>query len=102
MIFLGISFHAIFDGIALSFADISVPWHSHELPYAVILHRLPVALIIWRIFSSKKSYAIFTYVGISIGTLAGAMFGPYLLSFVNLEQTTYILAFVSGFLLHIA
>lgn len=101
MILLGISFHAIFDGIALTFADISVG-HGHELPIAVLLHRLPVALIIWRIFATSKIYAIFTYVGIAVGTLIGAAFGPYLSSLVNLEQTTYIQAFVSGFLLHIA
>ncbi len=96
---VGLSFHAIFDGITLAFSDSG---HGHELPYAVLIHRLPVGLVIWRIFSDSKSYAFMTYGGIAIATIIGSVFGLYFIPLFSIEQITYIEAFISGFLLHIA
>ncbi len=100
IIALGLVIHGMFDGAALTIAP-GHTFHSHELPYAVILHRLTMGLVIWRVFAGKPLMATLTLLGIAITTVLGYCLGLFMVHNFSQHQIIYLEAFISGALLHI-
>jgi uncharacterized membrane protein YraQ (UPF0718 family) len=98
----GICLHALIDGSALAPQQ-----HSHEghtlLPFAVILHRLPVGLTIWWLlrpaFGVRVAATILGLVGTT--TVVGFALGSYLTADLSSQGLAYFQALVAGSLLHV-
>lgn len=104
LLIAGIVVHALFDGAALA------PQPGHDdglggdaLALGVILHRVPVGLALWVVARPKLGVprtllVVATYAG---GTIAGALFGPALLTDASAPVLAMFQAFVAGSILHI-
>ncbi len=94
---LGLVGHATVDGVALGTID-----HGDgALALAVILHRLPVALIIWALvvpsFGAPKAWG--ALLAMSVGTIAGWALGPGVIG--TGAGVAWLQALVGGSLLHV-
>lgn len=96
----GLVLHAMLEGAALvpGVAPVEAPFAA-----AVILHRIPVALVIWWLIAPRfGSVAASAGVGsIVIATLAGYGLGAELLADVHGSGAELYQAFVSGSLVHV-
>lgn len=102
----GLGIHGMMDGAALSSPQfIMGSQNSLVLKWAVILHRLPAALLLWSLFFPRKGAllpsALLAILGLA--TVAGYGLGAQFLERLN-DVTFYyhFQALVSGSLLHIA
>jgi uncharacterized protein len=103
----GLCIHAFIDGIALidpnTIHSMDSAHTQSMLPFAVILHRLPVGLAIWALvtpmYGSKRTILILLLM--CIATVAGVSSGTYLLAVLNHEPFGFFEALVAGSLLHI-
>lgn len=96
----GLLLHALLEGAAL------VPGADGIDPafgVAVVLHRIPVALVIWWLVRPRYgAYAAFAGVGtVVVATLAGYALGTEVLSAVHGAGGDVYQAFVSGSLVHV-
>lgn len=100
---IGLCTHAAADGAALTASHLSPDQSQHLLPFAVILHRLPVGLTIWwlvrPIFGIRIGLVVFALVIIS--TTLGFGLGPQLLVSLSSEAMTWFQALVAGSLAHV-
>ena len=100
---IGLCTHAAADGAALTDPHLSPGQSQHLLPFAVILHRLPVGLTIWwlvrPIFGVRTALAVFALVIIS--TTLGFGLGPQLLVGLSSQAMAWFQALVAGSLLHV-
>ncbi|MCB9228809.1 MAG: hypothetical protein H6618_04285 [Deltaproteobacteria bacterium] len=97
----GLAVHGIMDGTALAMAD----GRSELLGWAVLLHRLPAAILIWSIFapSGHKRLAVLILVILGLSTIVGYGIGQYLSHLpASFGGVHYFQALVAGSLLHIA
>lgn len=98
----GICLHALFDGSALAPNQ-----HLHSghalLPFAVVLHRLPVGLTIWWLlrpaFGVRMAAAALGSVGFA--TVIGFALGSFLIEDFTSQGIAYFQALVAGSLLHV-
>ena len=104
---LGLGIHGMMDGAALSSPQFSMGSQANSLilKWAVILHRLPAALLLWTLFYPKKGPLLPSVLLLILGlaTVAGYSLGTQFLE--NLNDATFYYHFqalVSGSLLHIA
>ncbi|MFK7827374.1 MAG: hypothetical protein AB8G05_24735 [Oligoflexales bacterium] len=104
---LGLTIHGMMDGAALSSPQFAISSQTNSLilKWAVILHRLPAALLLWSLFYPKKGglFPTFLLAVLGIATIIGYSFGSQFLE--SLNDVTYYYHFqalVSGSLLHIA
>ena len=100
---IGLCVHAAADGAALTNPHLAPGQSQHLLPFAVILHRLPVGLTIWwllrPIFGIRTAVVVFALVVIS--TSLGFGLGPQLLVSLSSQAMTWFQALVAGSLLHV-
>lgn len=105
---VGLAIHGMMDGAALSSPQFLLAGNqanSIVLKWAVILHRLPAALLIWSLFYPKKGAYLpcFLLVILGIATVLGYSLGAQFLESLNDVRYYYhFQALVSGSLLHIA
>lgn len=96
----GILLHALLEGAAL------VPVQGSVAPafgWAVVLHRVPVALVIWWLLRPRHGVgiAVIGVGGLMAATLLGFVAGSELLDPVHGAGTEIYQAFVSGTLIHV-
>ncbi len=100
---IGLCVHAAADGAALTNPHLSPGQSQHLLPFAVILHRLPVGLTIWwlvrPIFGVRTAVVVFALVVVS--TTLGFGLGPQLLVSLSSQAMTWFQALVAGSLAHV-
>ncbi len=102
----GLALHAAMDGAAM--VDVhSAQSHGHSHPvlaWAVVLHRLPVALLIWWTLWPKNGWplpaGIFFF--LSLCTIGGYTMGSVLIDLESHSTIAWFQALVSGSLLHLA
>jgi len=94
---LGLVIHAVVDGIAL------LPMEGGDLPYAVILHRLPVGMAIWWSLRPNLGLpvAIGAFATIILASTLAYTFGAPIVELGEARSIAYVQAFVSGSLIHI-
>ncbi|MFC1609328.1 ZIP family metal transporter [Myxococcota bacterium] len=102
VVVLGITLHALMDGVALALADTGDT--AHGLPWAVVLHRAPVGLILWWLV--RPRFGVPAAVGvlglIAIATFAGYVAGGAVSAGMESRELALFQAFVAGALLHVA
>lgn len=96
----GLGLHALLEGAAL------VPVQGSVAPafgWAVVLHRIPVALVIWWLLRPRHGIGIAAIgvAGLMAATLLGFIAGGELLGPVHGAGTELYQAFVSGTLIHV-
>jgi len=99
---LGLLAHSVLDGLALSELGIQKS-HKVSLALAVIVHRLPEGVGIWRFAHSRYGMrpAIFTLALVSTATLFGYYFGANIVDMASETVLVSFQAFMAGTLLHI-
>lgn len=99
----GICLHAMVDGSALAPHHGAHEGHGTLLPFAVILHRLPVGLTIWWLlkpaFGSWMAASVLGLVGLA--TVSGFALGSILTTELSGRGIAYFQALVAGSLLHV-
>lgn len=100
-----LALHALIDGLALTGVH---EGHSHahsaeDLPIAVVLHRLPVALTVWWLVSRNfgASGAVLTLAGMGGATVVGATLGEGWIASLEASGVAWFQAFITGSLLHV-
>ena len=102
--FLGLVAHGMMDGAALASPRFGNP-STHLLQWAVMLHRLPAALLIWSLFYHKKGpwFSTCLLVILGLATIFGFYLGQRVLEqLADIKMFYHFQALVSGSLLHIA
>ncbi|MCB0353346.1 MAG: permease [Bdellovibrionales bacterium] len=101
---LGLILHALFDGTGLS-APESLHHHAESsfLPFAIIVHRIPVVLTLWWLarprFSLVACWGLLLCMGVA--TTGGFFIGQDLNHLVSPLAVEYVQAFVAGMILHV-
>lgn len=108
----GLFLHGLLDGAALVSVKIGSPGllisdpHSNFwMQIAVIAHRLPAAMFVWAVFSTKsgKATATFLLLILGVSTIVGYHLGQqFLAEWGNIPAIYSFQALVAGSLLHIA
>ena len=105
---IGLTIHAVIDGIALLPQPGSAPSTSgslfgNQLAIGVILHRLPVGMAIW--WSVRPSFgtawALATFALVIAATAAAYWFGAPIVEIAETRSLAYFQAFVAGSLVHV-
>lgn len=103
--FSGLALHAMIDGVALFSPEAG---HDHGtnsvlLAFAVVLHRLPVALGIWWLVlprqGARSAVALLVLVGVA--TVLGFALGDRILAYLSSPALALFEAGVAGMLMHI-
>ena len=93
---IGLLFHGLLDGAALSEAE-------HSLPLAIILHRVPVGLTLWWVvapnFGSRTGWI--TICLLCLATVFGFSIGESIFAFGGGAFSAYLQAFIAGAILHV-
>jgi zinc transporter ZupT len=99
---IGIVAHAVLDGMALAGPSAAGSSPEALLGIAVVLHRLPEGVGVWRIAQSSmgRRAGILILIAIMLSTLAGFFFGESFLSHSSAQVLVYFEAFMAGVLLH--
>lgn len=94
---IGLSLHAIIDGLAL------LPENGTGLAHAIILHRLPVGMAIWWAVRPNLGtmIAVSVFVLVILATTIGYLVGDTVLEVTEARTLAMLQAFVSGSLVHI-
>lgn len=98
VLLISLSIHAFMEGIPLANFD-----HSHSLLWAIVIHKIPIAIILATFFvqsDNKKIYAIFFLTVFSLMTPLGNISGEYLTIFSTYKNE--ITALIIGVFLHIS
>jgi len=95
--------HALIDGMALGVTNAHHEYAAHGLPWAVVLHRMPVGLILWWLVRPRfGARAAFLVLGIiAVATCVGYLAGGMLSGMESIELALF-QAFAAGALLHVA
>lgn len=103
---VGLTVHAVIDGIALlprSGNATAESLFGSQLAIGVILHRLPVGMAIW--WSVRPSFgnvaALATFALIAAATAAAYWFGAPIVEIAETRSLAYFQAFVAGSLVHV-
>ncbi len=94
-IFIGLFLHSFFEGMPI------MHQHSHSLLWAIFIHNIPVAMVLYGAVSQMKIKKIYQFLFILAFALAGplgVLFGDTVLSEYHLQAS----AFVAGIFIHIA
>ena len=102
MVWLGLLLHHLHDGFALTLAGSSMTGDG-RLALAVILHRLPVAAIVFHLYSRQGnvSGAWLRLVAMGAATAVGTLFSGVLVSSASLTVIDWFYAFAAGSFLHL-
>ena len=102
---LGLVAHGVMDGAAISTSVLSSERGAPVLSYAVLLHRLPAAVLVWSLFYPRKGplFPTILLALLGLATTVGYLVGLNLLEAVHDNLLFHgFQALVSGSLLHIA
>lgn len=94
-IFLGLFLHSFFEGMPL------LHQHSHNLLWAIFIHNIPVAMVLYGAVSQMKISSIYKWgfmLAFALAGPLGALFGKTILA----DYHHYASAFVAGIFIHIA
>lgn len=100
---LGIGLHALVDGAMLSGAHALADSHADEsLALAIVLHRIPIALMIWWLLYPALGlrWAAPALVGVGAATLIGFFAGSGVPAVHALVETAWLQALTAGMILH--
>ncbi len=110
-VILGVAFHAMLDGAALSMPGGEHAHHAHHahgsiLAWAVLLHRIPVGFVVSSIFSASDEQSsikkpLCCALLIAVSTVIGYFFGVHVLEHLSESWQGIFEAFVAGALLHV-
>ncbi len=99
----GLCLHGLMDGSALAPHHHAHLGHAHLLPFAVIIHRLPVGLTIWWLlrpaFGVRVAASVLGLVGLA--TIAGFALGTFFTADLSSGGLACFQALVAGSLLHV-
>ncbi|MGL5491017.1 MAG: metal transporter [Shewanella sp.] len=103
-LFLGISgllLHTITDGTAMVLAQ--QDGNSIMLALGVILHQLPVGFAVWWVLKPHLGarWTVFIFAAIMLFTGIGYFASGQLLPYLNIDDTIYLQAFITGSILHV-
>ncbi len=100
---IGLIAHAILDGVALASTHSISSQQATFLGLAVVLHRLPEGIGIWRITQSSlgQKAGILTLAIVMISTLVGFFFGESWLTHSSEQALMTFEALMAGVLLHV-
>lgn len=102
IVVVGLAAHAVVDGVALTLpGQLGTDWHV--LPAAVILHRVPTSLVVWRFLASdgRSRRGALALGVIALATVIGWLAGDAWLSHLHGPEVGLFQAFVAGSLLHV-
>lgn len=94
-IFLGLFIHSFFEGMPL------MHQHSHNLLWAIFIHNIPVAMVLYGAVSQMKISKIYQWgfmIAFAMAGPLGVLFGHTVLS----DYHHFASAFVAGIFIHIA
>ena len=94
-IFIGLFLHSFFEGMPI------MHQHSHNLLWAIFIHNIPVAMVLYGAVSQMKIKKIYQLLFMFVFALAGPLgvvFGETVLADYHVEAS----AFVAGIFIHIA
>ena len=94
-IFLGLFLHSFFEGMPL------MHQHSHNLLWAIFIHNIPVAMVLYGAVSQMKISKFYKWgfmLAFALAGPLGALFGKTILA----DYHHYASAFVAGIFIHIA
>jgi len=102
LVTFGLSIHALIDGIALSMGGGHAE-QSHLLPAAVVLHRVPASLVIWRLLrpGHGRAWAVGALCAVGLATVVGFGAGATWLPELHTPVLGLFEALVAGSLLHV-
>lgn len=103
-LFLGINgllLHTITDGTAMILAQ--QDGNSIMLALGVILHQLPVGFAVWWVLKPHLGtrWTVFIFAAIMLFTGIGYFASGQLLPYLNIDDTIYLQAFITGSILHV-
>jgi len=110
-VFIGLAIHVALDGVALYTADSAHTQHSHDVPqtlqalvWVIVLHRLPVAMLVWssliEFLDEAKAFSILVLM--AVVSVIGFSFGEALVAHPKfLGQLAYFESFIAGCLAHV-
>jgi len=100
---IGLAAHAILDGMALSEAHHLIEEGGASLAYAVILHRLPEGMGLWRVLHPRYGTVIgaLGLCGMMLATTLGFFFGAVVAEHTSEGPLMVFQAFMGGTLLHL-
>ena len=94
-IFFGLFLHSFFEGMPI------MHQHSHNLLWAIFIHNIPVAMVLYGAVSQmkiKKIYQLLFMLAFALAGPLGVIFGETVLAEFHLQAS----AFVAGIFIHIA
>jgi len=102
---VGLGLHAFADGAAIVLADAHghghEHGHEHAMGFAVVLHRLPVAMGIWALLHRHPMRAAGALGFIGLATVAGFGVGHHAAPLLSGSFMALTQAFIAGLLLHV-
>lgn len=100
---VGIGFHSLIDGMAISIIDVDFMSTFTGLPMGIILHRFMVGLTVWGIMKPfyRRRIIFSTLIILIIISIGGFYIGEIIVPETLDSGRGYFQAFVSGMLLHI-
>jgi hypothetical protein len=102
VVVVGISVHALMDGVGLALAS-GEGGIGHGLPVAVALHRIPVGLILWWLVRPRGlRAAVLVLAGIGVATVVGFAAGGVVAAGMESAELAVFQALIAGALLHVA
>ncbi len=108
IVILGVAVHAVLDGAALALPSGTLEdtnpehaKHAEALSMAVVLHRVLVGLIVWRLLSHAPRRALLTLGLLGSCTLIGYLLGGYVMGELSSHPVSLFEALVAGSLLHV-
>ena len=102
LVILGLSLHSFLDGVSLSQSNSHKEEHGSSMMFAILAHRLPVSLLIWRLCISQRDMllAVFALTVLLITTAAGFMVSDNFLLGIDEKTRAFIQSLVLGSLFH--
>ncbi len=98
LIIIAMGIHSLFDGASMMIFSKN---GSHSVPLLVILHRFPVGLFIWRLFSKHHSYGVLSISYLILTAIIGFFLGHYIPINGHGTLLCYFEAFIAGSILHV-
>ena len=102
LVIFGLSLHSFLDGVSLNQSETSHHDHGSSMIFAILAHRLPVSLLIWRLCIGQHSLrlAIFALTILLSSTVAGFLVSNSFLLGIDAKTTAFIQSLVVGSLFH--
>ncbi|MBI5507381.1 MAG: hypothetical protein HY903_01390 [Deltaproteobacteria bacterium] len=103
LVVVGLGLHEFLDGMALSAPQVSSAQAASALPWAVVLHRLSIGLVLWWLVRPRLGGYVAAGILAAMGivTVGGYCTGEAVLASLDERQFAVFEALVAGSLLHV-